>query len=199
LSTDIKCVEKLKSGKNANDFCQNGDISINRLCIFTGDNSMNEINLLDLREFIVQAISEVFDMMLSMDITQVDEDTGSALNGNRIVGSVSFAGKASGSINIHVTEPFARTMTAEMLGIEVAEIEGEDEIHDVVGETSNMVGGNLKSRLCDFGLPCELSIPSITCGANFRIESKNWMRHEKLFFQNHHEIILVEAFMKPGA
>lgn len=162
---------------------------------------MNEIKLLDLREFIIQAMTEVFDMMLSMDISCVNEDeqVSSKLNGNRIVGSVSFAGKASGNINIHVTENFARTMTAEMLGMDVSEIKEEDEIHDVIGETSNMVGGNLKSRLCDFGLPCELSIPSITCGSSFRIESMNWMRHEKIFFQNHKHIILVEAFMKPGA
>ena len=160
---------------------------------------MNEIKLLDLREFIAKAITEVFDMMLSMDIRQVSDDEDSSLNGNRIVGSVSFAGRASGNINIHVSENFARTMTAEMLGIEMEEIEDDSEIHDVIGETSNMVGGNLKSRLCDFGLPCELSIPSITCGNSFRIESMNWMRHEKIVFKNHKHVVLVEVFMKPGA
>lgn len=160
---------------------------------------MNEIKLLDLRELIVQAMTEVFDMMLSMEISHIDDDADSTLNGNRIVGSVSFAGKASGNINIHVSDNFARTMTAEMLGIDVDEIEDDGEIHDVIGETSNMVGGNLKSRLCDYGLPCELSIPSITCGSVFTIESMNWMRHEKIFFQNHQHVILVEVFMKQGA
>jgi CheY-specific phosphatase CheX len=160
---------------------------------------MNEINLLDLKEFIIQSMSEVFEMMLSMEIECVGEDQAEKLNGNRIVGSVSFAGKASGNISVHVSEEFARKMAGEMLGMEKDEIEDEGEIHDVIGETSNMVGGNLKSKLCDFGLPCELSIPTITSGGTFRIESMNWMRHEKIFFKNHNHVVLVEVFMKPGA
>ena len=160
---------------------------------------MNEINLLDLKNFIIQSISEVFKIMLSMEIECVGDDQDDKLNGNQIVGSVSFVGKASGNINIHVSEEFARKMTAEMLGVEVTEIDDDDEVHDVMGETSNMVGGNLKSRLCDVGLSCELSIPTITSGGVFKIESKNWMRHEKIFFQNHQHIFLVEVFMKPGA
>lgn len=160
---------------------------------------MNEINLLDLKEFIIQSMSEVFEMMLSMEIECVGEDQAEKLNGNRIVGSVSFAGKASGNISVHVSEEFARKMASEMLGMEKDEIKDDREIHDVIGETSNMVGGNLKSKLCDFGLPCELSIPTITSGGTFRIESMNWMRHEKIFFKNHNHVVLVEVFMKPGA
>jgi CheY-specific phosphatase CheX len=158
---------------------------------------MDEMKALDLRDFVVQAMTEVFDMMLSMEVGCIEENLISKISGNRIVGTVSFAGKASGNINIYVTEEFARTMTAQMLGIEMDEIENDDEVYDVIGETSNMVGGNLKSRLCDFGLHCELSIPSITCGDNFKIESMNWMRHEKIFFKNNQHVFLVEVFMKP--
>ena len=159
---------------------------------------MTEIKALDLKEYIIQSMSEVFDMMLSMNLDVVDEDLSGSLNGDRIVGSVSFAGKASGNINIHVSGDFAKKMTATMLGMDVSEIDSEEEVHDVIGETSNMVGGNLKSRLCDYGLPCELSIPSITCGGNFKIESKDWMCHEKIFLKNLEHVVLVEAFMKPG-
>ena len=160
---------------------------------------MNEINVLDLKDFIVQAMSEVFSTMLSMEIECVGDEQAEKLNGNRIVGSVSFAGKASGNISIHVSKEFAQKMTAEMLGMDDDEVEDDEEIHDVIGETSNMVGGNLKSRLCDVGLSCELSIPTITSGIGFKIDSMNWMRHEKIIFQNHEHIVLVEVFMKPGA
>jgi CheY-specific phosphatase CheX len=85
----------------------------------------------------------------------------------QIVGSVSFAGKAMGSINLHFSEAFARLVTAAMLDMDEDDIEGDEEVHDVVGELSNMVGGDLKSRLCDAGLTCELSIPTITSGREF--------------------------------
>src|SRR6056297_164840 len=106
---------------------------------------MAEISTLDLKEYIVRAMSEVFDMMLSMNLDVVTDDQAGSLNGDRIVGSVSLAGKASGNINIHVSGNFAKQMTATMLGMEIAEIESDEEIHDVIGETSNMVGGKLKS------------------------------------------------------
>lgn len=159
---------------------------------------MSEMKAMNLKDFVVKSMSEVFNMMLSMDVEVLEEGMDNQLNGDRIVGSVSFAGRASGNINIHVNHDFAKVMTAEMLGMEPEEIESEEEIHDVIGETSNMVGGNLKSRLCDAGLPCELSIPSITSGGGFKIESKDWLRHEKIFFKNDPHVLAVEVFMKPG-
>jgi chemotaxis protein CheX len=159
---------------------------------------MTEISALDLKGFVIKAICEVFDTMLSMNLDIVEEDQASKLNGDKIVGSVSFAGKASGNINIQVSGDFAKTMTATMLGMDISEVISDEEIHDVIGETSNMIGGKLKSRLCDSGLPCELSIPSITSGGSFKIESKDWMRHEKIVLTNNNHVVLVEAYVKPG-
>jgi len=160
---------------------------------------MNGINWLDLKNFVVTAMTEVFEAVLSMKMGVLDEDQDDRLNGNRTVGSIGFAGKVSGNLNIHVSDEFAKAMTAGMLGVEIDEIGNEADIHDVIGETSNMVGGNLKSQLCDTGLPCELSIPSITSGGMFRIDSMNWTRCEKIFFNNHKHVVMVEVFMKSGS
>jgi len=67
-------------------------------------------------------------------------------------------------------------------GMDEDEIEGDEEVHDVVGELSNMIGGDLKSRLCDAGLTCELSIPTITSGKEFQVQPKGWTRHERFVF-----------------
>ena len=158
-----------------------------------------EINTLDLKEFLTDAIGNVFDMMLSMEAEFIDVGSQTPDGENRIVGTVSFAGKVLGSINLQVNETFARIMTAAMLDMELDEIEGQEEIYDVIGEMSNMIGGDLKSRLCDAGYPCELSIPSITSGHNFKIESKNWVRHESLAFRCRQHTGRVEVYIKPGA
>jgi chemotaxis protein CheX len=100
-----------------------------------------------------------------------------------------------GNVSVQVSETFARLMTAAMLGMELEEVEGE-EVNDVIGEVSNMVGGHLKSRFCDSGFPCDLSIPSITSGKNFKIESKNWARHERIAFCHEAHVALVEVFIK---
>jgi CheY-specific phosphatase CheX len=143
---------------------------------------MHQISTLDLKEFLTNAIGNVFDMMLAMEAEFIDLDFQTPAGESRIVGTVSFAGKVMGNINIQVNDAFARVMTAAILDMELDELEGEEEIYDVIGEVSNMIGGGLKSRLCDAGCFCELSIPSITSGNNYKIESKNWVRHESLTF-----------------
>ncbi len=157
---------------------------------------MATIDSVDLRGFVSGAMNEVFDTMLSMSIELADESARPTFEGERIVGSVGFAGKAVGSVSIHVTMPFARTLTAAMLGMEEEDIEEDEEVHDVIGELSNMVGGDLKSRLCDEGLTCDLSIPSITTGSDFQTETKGWERHESLVFRHQDLFALVDVYVK---
>jgi len=56
----------------------------------------------------------------------------------------------------------------------VDDIGSDEEVNDVIGEVCNMVGGDLKSRLCDAGFTSSLSIPSITYGESFRIQPEGW-------------------------
>jgi len=158
---------------------------------------MTEINALDLKTLVTNSVSDVFDTMLSMEVQNVDAQLQEvAEDGMHIVGSVGFAGLVMGNVNVFVGNGFARRMTAAMLGMEEDEIESEEEVHDVVGELCNMIGGDLKSKLCDAGMSCNLSIPSITFGNNFKIESKGWERNESFGFRNDGHTALVEVSMK---
>ena len=157
---------------------------------------MTEINHLDLKGFITNAVREVFDTMLAMEVEAIDSDQMDQTNGSHIVGSVGFAGVVMGNLNLHVDEAFARQMTAAMLDMETDEIDGDKEIHDAIGELCNMICGDLKSRLCDSGLTCELSIPLIATGKEFAVEPKGWNRSERYGFRSHQHIALVEIFMK---
>ena len=150
----------------------------------------------DLPTFLRGATQDVFDTMLSMELAE--QTSQSLTDGSRIVGSVSLAGSVSGTVNVHVSDAFAARITANMLGMEVDEIDSDEEIHDVIGELSNMIGGDLKSRLCDAGFACELSIPSITSGRDFTIESKGWAVKEVVCFQYQEHMALVEAYIKNG-
>ena len=159
---------------------------------------MDEINSLDLKTFITNAVSDVFDTMLSMKMETVAADQIDLNNGSELVGTVSFAGRVMGSVNLHVGEEFACAMTAEMLGMETDEIDSDEEVHDVIGEVCNMIGGDLKSRLCDANLACELSIPSITSGKDFAIEPKGWDRSENYGFSSARHNAMVKVFIKSG-
>ena len=156
---------------------------------------MNELNGFDLKECLSNSIADVFDTMLSMNV-EFDGTCSQFTVGKRIVGTVGFAGKVMGCINLHVGNKFAEIITASMLGMEPEEIESDEDIYDVIGELSNMIGGDLKSRLCDAGLECQLSIPSTTSGSNFKIESKGWIKQERIAFISGEEKALAEVFIK---
>ena len=151
---------------------------------------------LDMKQVIVNSAIDVFETMLSMNAEQSESVDQSSLEGVRTVGSVGFAGDITGIINIHVSNEFARTMTASMLGMDETDIEGQEEINDLIGEISNIIGGGLKSTYTDIGLICELSTPSITTGSDFMIESLNMTTYDRFAFrvQEHH--VFVEVGVK---
>ena len=157
---------------------------------------MTDIDQLNLKGFCINSTRGVFHTMLSMEVNPVEAKPSMELSGIKVVGCVSFTGNVVGSICVHVTKQFARVMTASMLGMAVAEVEDDEEINDVIGEVSNMVGGDMKSKLCDAGFPCVLSIPSVTSGSDFKIESKGWMRYEKISFMHQDQLCMVDVFIK---
>ena len=157
---------------------------------------MSGINDLDLKTFVTKTLTEVFDKMLSMNLEQIDGCEEGIGCGNQIVGSVGFAGKAMGNVNIRVSRDFACLITSQMLGMEIDEIESEEEVFDVIGELCNMVGGDIKSRLCDSGFTCELSIPSVTGGNDLKMESMGWDRCESFNFKYQENAALVQVHMK---
>jgi chemotaxis protein CheX len=158
---------------------------------------MGGIYAIDLKSFVTNAVRGVFKTMLSMPL-ELEEppNIASVTTGKHIIGTVGFAGAAMGNVSLFASRDFAREITAAMLGMGLDEIGGDEEVHDVVGEVCNMVGGDLKSRLCDAGFTCSLSIPSITYGDSFTIESKGWDRHERYGVRNSHHSALLEVYIK---
>jgi len=158
---------------------------------------MSDIQTLDLKGFVIHSVKSVFQTMLCMEIElenpAVKESSG---NNGLIVGTVGFAGKIMGNINLFVSRAFGREMAAALLGMTVDEIGSDEEVNDVIGEVCNMVGGEMKSRMCDAGLTCSLSFPSVTYGNGFRIESKGWGRYEQLGFRNSQHSALLEIYVK---
>jgi chemotaxis protein CheX len=150
----------------------------------------------DMENSVVNSVSEVFDMMLSMDVKPFSETEGAPVLSNRIVGSISFSGKVLGRLNLHIPEYLAKQMAGSLMGMDPDEIDGLDEVKDVVGEICNMVSGALKSDLCDKGMTCKVSPPSFTTGTDFEMEILNLTRHETFFFDRQNEIFMVEVGLK---
>lgn len=148
-----------------------------------------------IEDFTRDAVREVFDKMLGMEIAETSPLEPAAEPGDQIIGSVGFVGTASGVIHLQSGTKLARFMTAKLLGLDEKEIE-PDMISDAVGELTNMVVGAVKSRLCDAGWPCVLTIPSITRGSGLRIETIASVKRKLLPFYAGGCRLLVELTIK---
>ena len=137
---------------------------------------MERIAGVDIKTAVVNSVIDVFYTMLEMEVEAIQEVPASFTEENRTVGSVTFAGEVDGMFNIQVNDDFGKEMTAAMLGMEVEEVESEEEVYDVIREVSNIIGGNLKSKFVDAGLSCVLSTPSITNGRDFKVSPTNIIR-----------------------
>ncbi len=148
-----------------------------------------------IRSHIVRAVQEVFSTMLGREVQFVDPPGQTsakprpALEGKPgqhdpyVVGTVGFVGKIDGLIYLYLPEKFARLATSHLLGMSEYAIaaEGASVVNDAIGELTNMTVGVFKNALCDSGLTCRLTIPSILRGSNFTIEpissATRWIFH----------------------
>lgn len=142
-------------------------------------------------------VTEVFEMMLGMTLEPVAVPAPDGSGAKRFAAAVSMAGQVLGRLSLEVGEAFGRQMAAAMLGFAPEEIEGGEEIKDVVGELTNMVGGNLKSSLCDAGLTCELSPPGFTSGHDFEVDLLAMSRREIFAFRSGQHVLTVDVGLKP--
>ena len=151
---------------------------------------------IDVKTKITNSVTDIFETMLSMDVKFAETVSKKSVEGVRNVGSVNFAGDITGIINFQVSDEFAHLMTASMLGMEIEELEGQEEVNDLIAEISNIIGGNLKSSYLDIGMICELSTPSITKGNDFIIESFDMTTYERFAFKSNEHDIFVEVGIK---
>ncbi len=151
---------------------------------------------LNLTAKIEESVIDVFDTMLSIELEKIETRPQEQRGGERLVGAITFAGSVLGIISVDVSQEFARIMTASMMGGEPEEVEDDEEIKDLLGELSNIIGGNLKSQFSDKGMVCAISTPSITSGADFVIESLSMETYHQFGFKAGENEVYVELGLK---
>ncbi|MGB8168666.1 MAG: chemotaxis protein CheX [Chthoniobacteraceae bacterium] len=111
---------------------------------------------------LIRAIGKTFETMLARPLQSVPARSLDAFTEEHVIAEVAFAGKAAGAVRIRLEKPTARLLGAAMVGLTPEDFSDEDELTDVLGELANIIVGNFKSNLCDAGLTCKLSPPTIT-------------------------------------
>lgn len=142
------------------------------------------------------AVGEVFTTMLNLSVDRVPEEP--RLNGAEYVAaSVGFNGALSGVVYSYCTRDFAGQVTSSLLGLDESEVDDDGMVNDTMGEIANMIVGQIKSGLCDRGLPCTLTIPSIVRGRDFSVQASRTTTRKLTLFKCNDNQLVVEVLLKP--
>jgi chemotaxis protein CheX len=155
-----------------------------------------------IRDAIVRAVQNVCRTMLRQQASLVADSletmpAGMDLN-FQLIGSVGFAGAASGMVYLCMSEEFAIKATGEMLGMSRGEVDlhGPEGIKDAIGEITNMTAGGFKNELCDLGFPCKLTLPTILRGHNLAVAAIKAAAHHVFCFDCGGHRLLVDIQVK---
>jgi len=128
---------------------------------------MGPVLLLALGDPLARVVVTTFHSMVAIRLTLGDRTSVAPIAGRHLLVEVEFSGRASGRIHLRLTREAARLVAARILGLESSAVTGEGEIEDVISELVNIIGGNVISNLCDAGLNCRLTPPTVVESAEF--------------------------------
>jgi chemotaxis protein CheX len=116
---------------------------------------------------LLAATRHVFKTMVFHDVETASPVPGDGLRpGASVVGTVAFAGRTSGLVVFYSSLDSAKAITASMLGIEPASVNGE--LPDAIGELTNMIAGSFRTRMAGVrGETWAISVPTVTVGSDF--------------------------------
>ncbi len=143
------------------------------------------------------AVAKTFQTMLSLKLEAVNPKAVRPIVGEHFLAEIRFSGKAEGAVQMRLTIEAAQWIAASILGVPVGELAEDSTVTDAVGEFANIIGGNLKSNLCDAGLGCTLSAPRITRTAEFRTLAVSGGGLERMAFRTTQFNLFVDLTVNP--
>jgi chemotaxis protein CheX len=111
-----------------------------------------------------QYVESIWDAVLGLGV----RPGGTEMPGPRsdyLTGCVQITGAWEGAVTLDCPTALARQAAGILFGEQPAETTTE-QVHDVVGELTNMIGGNLKALLPS---PCYLCLPAVADGSDYAL------------------------------
>ncbi len=124
---------------------------------------------MEITQTISEATQEIFSSMVMLDTVAGNpfERQGEPLH-DGISATIALEGEPSGLLALHMSTQVAIEITNYFLDIHLNEMDGD--VHDSIGEITNMLAGSIKSALDPSGSNIQLSIPTCTYGDEYTID-----------------------------
>jgi chemotaxis protein CheX len=148
----------------------------------------------DLTSPFIESATSIFSMMLGWDLTVGELSRSNRFQSNHdISGVIGFSGALRGSIVIGINQDVAFAAAEAFFGGKPTEIDAE--VLDMVGELSNMIGGNAKERMTTTGVT--LGLPMVISGKGHRISFDPVAQVVLIPFESPQGNLTVEVAIRP--
>ncbi len=145
----------------------------------------------DLADSVIEVFSKIVSIQLNRNPVERSEDE---VRQSQIMGMVGLAGRSMGIVSLHCSPKMAMTIASRMLGAEVTRV--ADEAKDAIGEVTNMVAGNFKTRMSRGGQMFDLSVPTVIVGDSYTTKTMTDAPSVVLEFEWQGETIYVKLNLK---
>jgi len=150
---------------------------------------------------VTEATSEVFSMMLDMEVRY--EGVLSDLKASRsgLLSLVGITGDWGGSGVFCCSPTLAGILCARMLGESPDPVKPvvDEEVLDVVAEVTNMMIGNIKNGLESITGPLAISVPTVIHGRNFQFRNAGGLKASALAFSTEGQNFEVLISLAPAS
>ena len=157
---------------------------------------MGIVLLLAMHDPLLRAVHRTFKTMVNLDL-ELHSSNDLPFAGEHLLSDIGFEGKANGTASLRIQPVEASELASKLLGIPASDLDDPSCIDDVIGELSNMVVGNFKSNLCDAGLKCKLSPPTILRTDDFTLRNSAGSLAERMHFRGDGLHLIVELNVDP--
>lgn len=127
--------------------------------------------LLAMSDPLIRAVHNTFQTMLDIELKALSHKELVPFSTEHVLGEVTFVGKTTGLVNLRLPCSAVLLFGERLLGLTAEDLADQTVGNDVIGELCNMIVGNFKSNLCDAGLECKLSQPSISRTKEFKLQT----------------------------
>ncbi len=150
---------------------------------------------------VIEATSEVFSMMLDIEVRHEGTATDASPSATGLISLVGITGEWGGSGVFCCSPVLASIICSRMLGAELDSARPiiDEEVLDVVAEVTNMMIGNIKNGLEPVTGPLAISVPTVIHGRNFQFRNACGLKGTALSFSAEGEHFEVRIALAPTA
>ncbi len=139
-----------------------------------------------------ESTKEVFHTMMSLEINVHNEQLAELSEKIHLSSIITLDGTVKGAIVFHCTNKLALQITSSLLDEEKPESLNEMDIRDAIAEVTNIIAGNLKTKVSDLGHSFSISLPKTMNWQEYLDETKYISKERIIKFKSKEEYFFLE-------